>query len=449
VTTNPEYLELIASIAEDMAQSYRGTGAGDALERFAERVRKGEVEVWEPSKVSFNLGPSAISDLSYFRCSVCGYVEQSKNNTIPRCPRCGSERNMVQAYVGAPSEPAGAGVLEYDANKDFQRMGDSLILSARHIIDIWACPTVGTAKRLKGLMPKDPERPQSSLWFTCPYDDSTAGACRYLVKDGTVRWCQYNSHRYAYVSFSKIGGIKRAPAMPSEAMTKPIKISAHLRRRCLKDITSEFRRLLQERGLASEWVEETCLGEFEVITLVPLYLVGHPYSSRRARTAVMYYSRQDNVQRLIAMGRKIRTYGILFKVGSGAIRRAIKEVGTIRGVNPTPFEVAHSLAHVLVKAVVKVSGVDPREVGESVLRNQEGSYEVLIYDDSPGGVGATTGVVDLGMPDLAEELRRFASLPCPRGCLSACRACLYIEGCGSLNKGLNWVAAKALLAPSS
>jgi ATP-dependent helicase YprA (DUF1998 family) len=90
--------------------------------------------------------------------------------------------------------------------------------------------------------------------------------------------------------------------------------------------------------------------------------------------------------------------------------------------------------------------VDPREIEESILKNRDGSYEILIYDDSPGGVGATRAVVDLGMPDLVEEMRRFVSLPCPRGCLSACRACLYLEGCGSLNKGLSWIAAKTLLS---
>lgn len=375
------------------------------------------VIVWKPSIINTGYS-SPIGNFGYFRCPRCGRifsVDEARNSGF-RCAHC--DIHLVQAYVGAPVEFSQQfRPLEVPASGGGNPI--PIFASVADIIDIW-CPL---RKGFKGLRPEDPIRPLATLRFTCPYNDNT---CKYYLADG---WCNHRK----YIIFPKMrGGGRRIPSSPSEGLTKPFTITIFD-----KIGEHEYEDIGDDIGFTN--LGKAYYGRFKVWHLTLFYMVGSPYLPRGLRRAVVIVDDNNN---LIVTGRRMEVEGILLELDFNKVKEVAEENNT------TFYTVAHSVSHALMKAVVRVSGLSYHEFGEAVYVDEnEGKAEVLIYDDSPGGVGGVKAFKSAGL-DACFRIQE-AVVGCPRACMLACRACLFLENCGELNYNLSWRAAQHYLAELS
>jgi len=174
------------------------------------------------------------------------------------------------------------------------------------------------------------------------------------------------------------------------------------------------------------------VGGFTVTVLTIMYLLGHPYSGRYRRLPVFDV---DSQGKFIFLGRKLETEGLLVKLDYDAVEK----IG--EPIKATPLTVAHSISHIILLALTRLTGLSPSEFGEAVfIDKSERVAEILIYDNSPGGIGGVRTVAK-DVADFVEYICDF-SRPCPRMCRSACRACVFYETCAFGNMFLSWRAAE-------
>jgi hypothetical protein len=136
----------------------------------------------------------------------------------------------------------------------------------------------------------------------------------------------------------------------------------------------------------------------------------------------------------------METRGLLLKLNIEKVRQAAEAAEELGFPVADEYTVAHSISHAAIKAVVRISGLSYAEFGEALLESADSAVaEVLVYDNSPGGVGGVETIPN-ALAEFPSYLKEGASR-CPRLCRSACRACLYVENCTSLNFNLSWFAA--------
>jgi ATP-dependent helicase YprA (DUF1998 family) len=89
----------------------------------------------------------------------------------------------------------------------------------------------------------------------------------------------------------------------------------------------------------------------------------------------------------------------------------------------TDETVATSLAVALREALAREMGIDVREIGWDVQPGvpRDGRRSIFLFDMAEGGAGYVGAVPNL-LPQLLRRAQQFLS--CPRGCDSACHACL-------------------------
>jgi len=312
---------------------------------------------------------------------------------------------------GGAVSPSKVGQYGGDVNNPY-------ILPVTKIRNIY-CPVVGG---LKGLVPQSRKRPLQTLAFVCPYSNTK---CEYYRPENLPR-CLHGTeeNRRIQVFFPPVGGIKRVPALPSEGFTKPYTKTVFSEVEIVKNLNelSQFR--------------EARFGRFRIWTITMFYLLGSNYTPRRSRKPLF---EEDSKGNLVFSGRSMETEGLLLVLDWNKVKEVVNRVRSYR-VFADEYTVAHSVAHVALKAIVQLTGLSFTEFGEAVyVDKQNGIAEVLIYDDAPGGIGGVRAVVD-AKPDFGEYLL-LNSERCPRSCRQACRACLYVENCNSLNFNLSWLAA--------
>jgi len=416
----PALERLISALKSKVKAGTLPLNVREALRRVLDYIEQGRANVYMPHTIQADFDYPSVISLEYSLCPSCRKIYSRDVSSTLKCPSCKSP--LIQAYVGAPVEIGIKNVTEVAVPPPSRNGQDYIVLPTDRALHI-RCPH---SKLLKGVKPERPERPLYTLRFTCPSNDKSCsnyddGFCR--DHDGSV-------------FFPDSGGIKRAIALPGEGLTKSYSEVVFKELREEKDLTRDF-----NEGLYPDAFSKVCLGEFKVYALTLFYLIGHSYASRGRRLAALaVYRGGEEAEALRVAGRSMTTFGLLFRLNPSKINEIVERLKSFAPVDI--FTVAHSVAHAAMKAVVMLSGLSYREFGEAVYLGDK-QPEVLIYDDSPGGVGGVKTVGE-SPPDFISHLKHSAS-PCPRACRGACRACLYLENCGSLNFMLNWMAVNSYL----
>jgi uncharacterized C2H2 Zn-finger protein len=382
----------------------------DALEEILRKAEEGKSIVkYDLQKVTYDFEAPLVS-LNILRCPSCGRL--FKAGTTNMCPFC--KANLYQAYVGVP--------LVQRSNHKFKFSTDSnikLVIPITTIKEAYCKRHRG----LKALKPIEPKRPLQSLAFKCHFNDAS---CQYY-HDGLCTEGSYPIYFPLYRGLSQ-NVARPALANPSVNITKPFSITI---------FPSEPK---QGSGgplgdLLTHYIpvaREVVVGEFTVYILTIMYLLGHPYSGRYRRLPVFDVDSQGN---LIFLGRKLKTEGLLVKLDYSAVEK----IG--ESIKATPLTVVHSISHIILLALTRLTGLSPSEFGEAVFVDKSNRVaEILIYDNSPGGIGGVRSIAN-DVADFVEYICDF-SRPCPRMCRSACRACVFYETCGLGNMFLSWRAAE-------
>jgi len=394
----------------------------EVLTEILQKINERRVKVRIPEEVTNTFACGEVCDFSYFRCPNCGYIARQPGY----CPKC--RRSLIHAYVGVPVDFGGA-TAPYKVRQCEGDADNMLILPVAKIRNIY-CPVVRQSKGqwkeqnkgLKGLAPRSRKRPLQSLTFVCPYDNIE---CKYRGQGNPPR-CLHGAEENQRIQlfFPPTGGIKRVPALPSEGFTKPY----------TKTVFSEVETKSLD-GLSQ--FREARFGRFRIWTITMFYLIGSNYTPRRNRRPSL---EEDSEGNLVFSGRSMETEGLLLILDWSKVKEVVNRVKSYK-VFADEYTVAHSIAHVALKAVVQLTGLSFTEFGEAVyVDKQNGIAEVLIYDDAPGGIGGVRAVVGGTELDFKNYLL-LSSERCPRSCRQACRACLYVENCNSLNFNLSWLAA--------
>lgn len=387
------------------AQS-KNTLLSAALEYILEKVNRSKASVYKPRTVYTELTVEDIGDFRFLRCPSCGTIYEASSIKSLRCNRC--KKSLVHAYVGAPID-YGQRRQPYVINLSRKKSGDFIIMPTSYLLDIYC----DTHKDLKGVKPLNPNRPIYSLQYTCPWSDES---CPHY-SSGDL--CTQNKARI--VMFQRREGYKRVPSLPSEGLTKPFSLAVFDKEEEKEDLTED---------LGGGFFDQVMYGKFKVWFVTLFYLLGGASMPRRRRLPIIVESDGE----VILIGRDMITEGVLFRLNTRKIA-SVKD--QVRVDEPT---LVHSISHVVMKAVIELSGLSPSEFGEAMYLSADSStIELLVYDDSPGGIGGVRVLKEYSA-DAREKIRRSRE-PCPRGCRRACRACLYLENCFMLNFDLSWLAA--------
>ncbi|MEM1847495.1 MAG: DUF1998 domain-containing protein [Acidilobaceae archaeon] len=393
-----------------------------AIEEILNYIKedKDRVIVYTPQSITACLSRPRVASFEWFRCPLCGRLYEWKEaEKSLRCEVC--KKDLLQAYVGAPT---GSG------SKIVERIDRFPSTTQSWTRDYLVLPTVGAKgiyckqlKKYKGLKATNPNRPFYSLGFVCP--DPT--------KD-----CPHRRGEFCTEGRGRRGvfwGHDKAIAHPSEGITRPFSEVVFEELEEEEDLTSDFNKLLGDNIFS-----RVSIGKFRVCAFTLFYLVGHSYAARSSRIPV--YVVANN--KVWIAGRSMTTSGLILCLKSSAVKGV--EEGLKSLVDVDKLTITHSMSHAAMKALVRLTGLSFREFGEAVYVGEE-EPEVLIYDDSPGGIGGAKAVSG-ALADFANYLKDEAR-PCPRACRRACRACLYVENCGSLNFYLSWMAVNYYLGGST
>lgn len=425
----------IKYLIEKLMNSYKNPNIQGSLGELLEALKNNSLIVMEPSKVSASLERAQMANLKWLFCPECGYIKTVNSITLNRseltCVKCGA--NLVQGYIGAPiddnfegylhrldiSESGSVSRSEYlvkpmgELSFKVPNQKDAIQLKKLY------CEVHKDKKEYIGIKARNNERPLASLAASCPYKEST---CKYY-KNG---WCGLVQ---GIPFFKKMrGNIPIVLSPPSYGITKPLSITVFTYDpNKAEDITENLSDAFKRNNKYNQYFDKVLyLEHVKIYTITPMFLVGHPYSGNYKRIPVIL--RDDN-DRIVALGRKMDTQGVLFVINKDNFKKPAEEK------QDKVFEVAHSVSHVIQRALVTLTGLSPQEFGESIYEDAQ-QVEILAFDDSPGGIGAVKSVRDHADSFVMHLLN--SSKPCVRNCLSACKACLFIENCYMLNRGLSW-----------
>ena len=414
--TSPLLDRLITILNQKSAKFH--VNINNAIRMVLDHARRGKVIFFTPSSIIADLSREPIASFTYLRCPRCGAVYDWQS--APRglvCNKCRS--HLIQAFVGPPIHAGFTMPITVSRSPQPRPSPDYVILPTSQIAHLWC----SRHKRFKSIKPENPERPFYSLKFRCPVND---GNCPHYDKG----FCKEGGGK---VFFQRRGGLKRAVALPSEGLTKPFSEVVFEELEEQGDCTETFNELL---GIDA--FKRAIVGRFRVNFFTLFYLTGHNYAARWKRIPTLVMDDDDN---LWVASRSMVTSGLLLSLNPGRVSGVAESLADfLPGIDE--YWVTHSVSHVAIKSIVRLTGLSFSEFGESVyVANEE--REVLIYDNSPGGIGGIETASRYPL-DFVTYLTR-ESRACPRGCRSACWACLYLENCTNLNFLLSWMAAYRFL----
>jgi len=355
-----------------------------------------------PKKVNCRFSTSStphsqqyLTNLSWFWCRNCGYIfclkgfKNMQGKKI-KCPICNS--NVQQAYVYAP----------HPKSIPYIPTMSTAIYPITSSIKIW-CRRLEEYKRVKrtNLM-----RPIASLKYVCPNPSlATQKRCPYIssnsiCKDGGI----YAKQRT---------GIRWALTPLSEDITKPLSIS-------IFRYNNGESRYIEHKTLTG--IEKMIFVEnITVLQVTICAFVGHPFSHRRRRAPILYYDKESDVFYLPS--RILKTNGLVIKVDSNIYNKLLND-------NEKRFELLHSISHAFLSRLPMVTGLEAYDFAEAI-NTEEG--EILIYENSLGGIGGIEGILEENSLRIDYEDMVRRSIQCPLECPRACKACLYSDSCYMLN----------------
>ena len=430
-----QVISRLVSQLEALQRRYsRNSAIYNALQRLIEDVNNNNVEVHEVKSVTYDFEVYQAANLSYFYCPQCHRIYHI-NSISPGssgyflCPNCGAR--LVQAYVGIPipnlssgmflPQPLSQAVRRPQPN-DYYIAGTDALLGIR-------CPV---HNEFKGLISTNPLRPLQSLRYYCVFNDKN---CRYYGTNGT---CSHTETSGTTLIFPPLrGGHRRIPGHASTDVTKPLSITVFTQigsGSAETDVSDKVRKLI---SLFSDLVMDVAYGSFQIFDFTIMYLLGAPYSGKFSRIPIIV--RDDN--KSVFLVRKLKTEGILFKFEWDGINKLAENIKSQFNLGMVDeFTIVHSVSHVLLLALTRLTGLSPNEFGESIFIDFNNKVaELLIYDNSPQGIGGVKAAIN----NIFEYLGWICRLntPCPRACRTACRACVFYDACPYLNTGLSWRAA--------
>jgi hypothetical protein len=408
--TQPDLFPRFLATVSAMLKGRQNSAIATALGIVHKKAQNGEIIVkYELQRVEYGLNAPLVS-LDVLMCPKCGRLFKAGNRRT--CPDCGVE--LHQAYVGVPYVQR-----SYHQHTIFADRKAKLVVPITEIREAYC----RRHKDLKALTSRSDMRPLQSLTFACPFNDRS---CQYY--DGGL--CTERRDPIYFPPYQGLSTsvVRPALARPSVGITKPFTVTVFP-----SDPKPETGKALG--GMLAQYLpvaREVVVGKFTVSMLTLMYLLGHPYSGRYRRLPVFDI---DNQGRLIFLGRRLETDGLLIKLDYGMVEKIGDEV------KADPLTVAHTISHTALLALTRLTGLSPSEFGEAIFVDADGGVaEILIYDNSPGGIGGV-GTVANDVADFVEYICDF-SRPCPRMCRSACRACVFYETCAFGNMFLSWRAAE-------
>jgi hypothetical protein len=415
-----------------------------ALDYILNKIRDRATYVISDLKlVYYDTNVPPVVSFNYLICPHCNRIfsfdkVKPEDDGYYYCPHCianNIKARLVQAYVGVPhidginrDNPIRFTGLEAQQENYY-------VQPTSKIVDIRWCQNqkYKNKKVMKGLRATNPRRPLQSLRFVCPFDDKS---------------CEHYDHqnpglctlgKQSPVTFPKLRNGRYVVSKPSTAITKPFSVTVFSPSPISKlDLAVKAETVNEVMRKVIPIIDDVQPGKFNVYELTIMYLLGHPYSRRLSKIPVIVEDQRGNVNFL---GRRLQTDGVLFKLNYQGVEKIVEEINNIPGVvHVDPFTVVHSLSHVMLLALTRLTGLSPNEFGESIFVDEEGQVaEILIYDNSPQGIGGVKTAIN-NYSEFLSAICNFAQ-PCPRACRSACRACIFFEACPLQNFSLSWRAS--------
>jgi len=381
-------------------------------------------------------------DVSEFWCPSCGFL-YGHNDAFAnflRCPNCGAQ--LVQAYI----------FTSYFYQKPLRspQMGDVI----RSIVDDpnARCPRFkGETKRL---IRADINRPVESLSWACPFNDID---CEYrssfrvrgahlCLYDETKTGSQKKSEDIVRVKLpswlrpSMLGtrlSYSYTPTPLTEAITKPITLSIYSYK---EDEATE----LDFSSKLFSGIERIFFVEkLEAFQFTLGLAVGYPSAPLRYRAStIIREAEYGGRERVVIFARQLVTEGLIFQLSENVVKDLLADDDALF--------LHHSFAHALLKYLPLMTGLSPQEFFEAFSVPDR---EVVVYDNAVGGIGGVRAVLENSRElrfDFQEHVAEVAKEDyCPLGCTWACRACLFTENCGRLNRQLRrGLLERVLSAPS-
>jgi len=393
-------------------------------------------------QVSYDTNVPPIVSFDYLICPRCNRIlsfntAQQGRDGYYYCPRC--KARLVQAYVGVPHIDGinRDNIIYFTTTTGLgAQQRDYYVQPTSNILDI-RCQNQKYKGELKGLRATNPRRPLQSLRFVCPFNDKN---CKHYDHQHPG-FCEAGKQSPVIFQPNKRGlrNGRNVVSKPSTAITKPFSITVFSPSPISElDLAVDVGAVKDELRKKIPIINDVQPGKFNVYELTMMYLLGHPYSRRLSKIPVIVQDQWGNVNFL---GRRLQTDGILFKLDYQKVEEVVNEINNIPGVvRVDPFTVAHSLSHVMLLALTRLTGLSPNEFGESIFVDEKGQVaEILIYDNSPQGIGGVKTAIN-NYSEFLSAICNFAQ-PCPRACRSACRACIFFEACPLQNFSLSWRAS--------
>jgi len=417
-------------------QSLLNVALSYALDYILDKIRNGTAYViYDLRQVYYDTDVPPIESFDYLICPRCNSIlsfntAQQGSDGYYYCPHC--KARLVQAYVGVPHiDGINRSTVIYLTLGGRQQ--NYYVQSTSKIVEI-QCPQHRGV--LKGLRAVNPRRPLQSLRFICPlndkscshYDQKNPGFCNHGIQSPVV-----------FPNITGLRGGRSIISRPSTAITKPLSVTVFSPLPISKlDLAVNVASVKEVIRKVIPIMDDVWPGKFNVYELTMMYLLGHPYSRRLSKIPVIVQDQRGNVNFL---GRRLQTDGVLFKLNYQGVEKIVEEINNIPGiVHVDPFTVVHSLSHVMLLALTRLTGLSPNEFGESIFVDEkEQVAEILIYDNSPQGIGGVKTAIN-NYSEFLSAICNFAQ-PCPRACRSACRACVFFEACPLQNFSLSWRAS--------
>jgi len=393
-------------------------------------IERGDFRIAEVEEVQANFNYGGTGNLRFFWCRRCNRILEAFaawgcaiSGSSMMCVQC--RGRATQAYVGAPRWRRGRKPIEYYDSSG--QVSSTLV----PISEVAWCRSIRGYRALRVV---DEGRPIASATFACP---NNRVPCSNRDPQG---YCLTSSGRRQRLFFPSRRGVKHYPSHISEALTKPLILSTYN--------VGEGEPVSFDCN-ALPGVEEVQLAPVRIYELGILIFLGHSYAS--------YSERMPRIPKdsrgPFMLGRKFETEGLVFRLKESSVQCTCDDLRERGFRSNDATVVAHSFAHAVLNALPLLSGLSPSEFGESLfVREKEGDYEVVVYDNSKGSIGGVRSIVEeeKGSRELTPDIYAYfaSAAECKRGCEAACRACLFFERCIFLNKILNRHALRQIVSIS-
>jgi len=451
--------ELISRISQQIsALQKRGLVPPAVAGRMLDAIRRGNINFIKPSSVKLMLRGD-VFQLNAFICTRCGLTKLNyfpSEAKPPLCPNCNVE--MVQAPIFVPYVQGTKYPL--DASHDKALIGTHL--GSRNLRRRVLCPL--DRREPRGIKILDPQRPIRSMAWICPKNlQEKYSECpyrrEYITSYGTRELvCCYDpddrKHNYISRRCEKEGylpisvGIREAilrrilsavrrgidihfqPHLPVDGVAKPLVISVfHADSNSLKKVDAPliYRRL-------GSYVDIYYAEKMEIFQGAIGVRVGLPESPTRTRVFIPYLEQEGGSTVFRIYYRKFETSGIIVKADVQRLINVGKE-----NVREKAEELVHTLLHAIIKHIPLFTGIEAQKFFEAIDLSGRDKGVVIgaVYDNSEGTKGATKQILSGSELKRDLELLVLESVNCPLNCQYACRACLFLERCIWLNRGLN------------